>query len=67
MKRNRLLRQSIVHGVGPVHADRQSRGCRHDHDRRGGPDDGLYRANLPVPGTPDISPVPEMLKMPEMP
>ena len=27
--------QLIVHGMGPVQADRQRRGCRHDHDRRG--------------------------------
>ena len=67
MKRNRLLRQSIVHGVGPVHADRQSRGCRHDHDRRGGPDDGLNRANRPTPDASGISPVPEVLKMPKVP
>ena len=64
MKPNRLLRQLIVHGVGPVQADRQRRGCRHDHDRRGGPDDGLARTDPPVPG---ISPIPQVLKMPEVP
>ena len=64
MKRNRLLRQPVVHGVGPVQADRQGRGCRHDHDRRGGPDDGLGRPEPPVP---TISPIPEVLKVPEVP
>ena len=32
MKPDRLLRQLIVHGVGPVQADRQRRGCGHDHE-----------------------------------
>ena len=67
MKRNRLLRRSIVHGVGAAHADRQSRGCRHDRDRPRGADDGLDRANRPTAGIPGISPTPEVLKMPEMP
>jgi hypothetical protein len=64
MKPNRLLRQLIVHGVGPVQADRQRRGCRHDHDRRGGPDGDLGRADPPAPA---ISVIPEVLEMPEMP
>ena len=64
MKRKSLLRQPIVHGVGPVQADRQCRGCGHDHDRRGGPDGGLGGADPPVPA---ISLIPEVLKMPEVP
>jgi hypothetical protein len=64
MKRESLLRQLIVHKVGPVQADRQRRGCRHDHDRRGGPDDGLGRGDPPAPA---ISVIPEMLKMSEVP
>ena len=64
MKLNRLLRQLIVHGVGPVQADRQRRGCRHDHDRRGGPGGGLDRADPPVP---TVSVILEVLKMPEVP
>jgi hypothetical protein len=61
MKRNRLLREPIVHGVGSVQADRQRRGCRHDHDRRGGPDGGLGRADPPAP---TISVIPVVLKVP---
>lgn len=64
MKPNRMLRQLIVHGVGPVQADRQRRGCGHDHDRRGGPDDGLGGTGPPVPA---ISVILEVLKMPEVP
>jgi hypothetical protein len=64
MKPNRLLRQLIVRGVGSVQADRQRRGCRHDHDRRGGPDDRLGRPDPPVL---TISLIPEVLKMPEVP
>ena len=67
MKHNRLLGQPVVHDVGPVHADRQSRGCRHDHDRRGGAGDGLDRADRPTPGIPGVSAIPEVLKMPEVP
>jgi hypothetical protein len=63
MKRNRVLRQLIVHGVGPVQADRQCRGGRHDHDRRGGPDGGLAGADPPVPAS---SVIPEVLKVPEV-
>ena len=63
VKLNRLLGQPVVHGVGPVQADRQRRGGGHDHDRRGGPDGGLGRADPPVPA---VAAIPEVLKMPEV-
>ncbi len=64
MKPNRALRQLIVHGVGPGQADCPCRGCRHDHDRRGGPDDGLALTDPPVPA---ISLILQVLKMPKVP
>jgi hypothetical protein len=73
MKRNRVHRQPVVHAVGPVQADRQRRGGRHDHDRRASPEDGLGRADPPatrisvIPEVPNVPQVREVAKVPKVP
>jgi hypothetical protein len=73
MKRNSMHRQSVVHAVGPVQADRQSRGGRHDHDRRASAENGLGRADPPatrtsvLPEVPNVSQVREVAEVPEVP
>jgi len=73
MKRNRVHRQSVAYAVGPVQADRQSRGGRHDHDRRAGPEGGLGRADplatriSVLPEVPNVPQVREMAEVPEVP
>jgi hypothetical protein len=62
-KRNGLLREVIVQGVGLVQSDRECRGRRGGHDHRGGDDGGLAGANPPVRA---ISVIPEVLKVPKV-
>ena len=63
-KRNSLLREVIVQGVGLVQSERERRGRRGGHEHRRGEDGGLAGADPPVPA---ISPIPEVLKVPEVP